>query len=44
MKLKPLYPEPKTTQQESTEQILDLLKDDEDEQEYPEYDDVPPAI
>jgi hypothetical protein len=44
MKLKPLYPEPKTSVPESTERIMDLLLEDDDEQEYPEYDDVPPAI
>jgi hypothetical protein len=44
MKLKPIYSEPKTEESTSTERIMDLLLDDEDEQEYPEYDDVPPAI
>jgi hypothetical protein len=44
MKLKPLYPEPKTEESSSEERIMDLLLEDDDEQEYPEYDDVPPAI
>lgn len=43
MKLKPPYPEQETETPKSLEEFLDLLPDD-DEQEYPEYDDVPPAF
>jgi hypothetical protein len=43
MKLKPLYSEQESESLKPLEEILDLLPED-DEVEYPEYDDVPPAF